>query len=284
MRHAVTSSRILPAALSLGLALALGGCTDDDGEVFTGGPGGTESPATGQQSVGPSGPGTGEPGTGQPGTGEPGTGQPGTGEPGTGEPGTGTSAAIVPGMILSENIGDAYEGPGGEIYARSGADELGSGTLSASGELELELYGSDQLESQLEPVMVEFPDGFSMFACLPEVRDQVVPEARFVHDRALLYNSTDGEGGTIIGFLGLTSQDEGDLSISDSWPGGGETHAHWIFSTHAMTLDATCDAGFIDVTLEPGWNEVYFRDTPPNVREQWTGDRPAELGWYLDVD
>ena len=150
------------------------------------------------------------------------------------------------------------------------------GTLEPDGSFQITLQVGDVLDhDDLEPA----GDEFGTYRRFPCAADGVDPEARFTDVLRFQYHD---EATDELYAIAYTDQREGAIDVGPA-PGSLETMIYWVYSTHDVEIEESCDAGSkTDVALRKGWNQVISRPTEEGGRTLTQGDPPSEVAWYTD--
>jgi hypothetical protein len=60
-------------------------------------------------------------------------------------------------------------------------------------------------------------------------------------------------------------------------------HVRWIFSNESLSLNTDCENQSIDLDLNAGWNMVNYDLSDSDNHLQYTGSRPDEVEWKVDM-
>lgn len=191
-----------------------------------------------------------------------------------------TDEFIIEGQLDDYDLGEQSVTP-------SNSPSLGEGTLNADGSFAVTLFDEEDIEDELEAVD---PDGslfdsFAGFICREEADAELDADARFAIAPALTFAAdVDDDDSHEVATLGLASE-EVSVVLPVPNPAAGDYHVRWFFANQPVTLDTQCRDGerSVDLELNPGWNEVVYDLSDSDLVRQYTGDRPAEVDWKLDI-
>jgi len=192
----------------------------------------------------------------------------------------------VDGPLVLEGQIDNYD-LGEQQISPSSSSSLGEGTLNPDGSFSMTFFRAQEIQEELQPVD---PDGglfdkFSGFICEEEADATLPTDARFAIAPALTFASDiDDDAVSEVATLGLSS-DEPDISTPVPNRAQGDYHVRWIFASQSVTLDHQCSQGerVVDLELNQGWNEVAYDLSNRDQIRQYTGDRPSEVDWTLEI-
>ncbi|TVP75480.1 MAG: hypothetical protein EA352_08180 [Gemmatimonadales bacterium] len=194
-------------------------------------------------------------------------------------------------LQMSGDVSSYSEGAAGELYSMGdNVSDLALGELDADGSFWFELLPQGDIEGDLEPATDDGgfgSDGFYNFVCIDEAIDGVDPDARFTEVRNVQFLATRADGSNYPRAIELSTRTEGQgRTAGQPFPGVWEDiHVYWIFADRDVEVQATCDEGAeVDLALTAGWNEVILDHRDRDAVRQYTGQRPADVDWYMDPE